>query len=143
MKIFGFPRRKIFWPVLIGGLAWLLMGGSSLLVSHAMPLMHPSVQSTKGMKSSSCPMKRTLPCCQQHKAAVALCSVPLCDLCFQSVPWKEGNTSPLLRVHPPVATGPPYSEPGDAIFRRNSHPPLASSLTRGSFLPAVNRPLLI
>jgi len=142
MKIFGFPIRHILWPILLAGFAWLLQGGASLPVSNAMSLMQPSVQSSKGMKSSSCPMKGNLPCCQ-HKASVSLCRVPLCDLCFQSVPWKEGNTSPILRVQPPVAKGLSYPEPGDAVFRRGSHPPLSSSLTRFSFAPAVNRPLLI
>ena len=142
MKIFGFPGKNILWPVLLAGFVWLLQGGASLPVSHAMSLIQSSDQSPKGMKSSSCPMKGNLPCCQ-HKTSISLCRVPLCDLCFQSGSWKEGTTSPVLRVQPPVAKGPSFPEPVDAVFRRGSPPPLSSSLTRASFTPAVNRPLLI
>jgi hypothetical protein len=141
MKVSGFLRKNVFWAVLLGGFIWLLQGGISLSASQAKSVMQLSVQSPKGMKSS-CPMKGNLPCCQ-HKASVSLCRMPSCNLCFQSVPLKEGNVSSNFQVQPPVSKSFFYPETVDTFLQRSCQPLLSFSLSRVSFTPAVNQPLLI
>lgn len=135
-------KRHFLWFLLLVGLVFLFEGAGSPPVSSSMPLKGSLSSPSKGMNPASCPMKGTLPCCQ-NQAKMSLCEASMPDFCFQSTPLKEGSGSQTLRVQAPPGRVLIIPVNDDALAPCHLFLRLSSFSKDVLSAPSVNRPLLI